>query len=190
MKCNIYLNGVGGQGIGVLSELVIRAYDDAGFQVKGVDTHGLAQRGGSVESHIRIGYPSGSPLIEAGKADIVLSLELTEAYRALYGLLRDGGHLAYFDTLWQSLPVRLEAEKAPDAEMIGTAAAARNVSVLRVGTDGSGDVRMQNIMLLAESVKCGVLPGIAAGNIRSALIQLFSGEVLEKNLGLLESIFG
>ena len=52
---NIYLIGVGGQGIGLLSEVLIRAADHAGFGVTGVDTHGLAQRGGIVVSQIKIG---------------------------------------------------------------------------------------------------------------------------------------
>lgn len=188
MKLNIYLNGVGGQGIGLLSELLIRAYDDAGFQVKGVDTHGLAQRGGSVESHIRVGYPSGSPLIEPGWADIVLSLERTEAYRALFGMLKNGGKLAYYDTLWQSLSVRLEKEKAPDSGMIEASALEKNASVLRVSESSLPDVRMQNVVLLAKAVEQGVLPDLSAENLRSGLKQLFSGGLLDKNLELVNSI--
>ncbi len=190
MKLNIYLNGVGGQGIGLLSELLIRAYDDAGFQVKGVDTHGLAQRGGSVESHLRVGYPSGSPLIEPGRADIVLSLERTEAYRALFEMLKNGGKLAYYDTLWQSLSVRLEKEKAPDSEMIEASALKKKVSVLRVLNSALPDVRMQNVMLLSKAVEQGKLPGLTADNLRSGLNQLFSGDLLKKNLDLVESVLG
>ena len=51
-KFNIYLTGVGGQGIGLISEILLRAADYAGFNVKSVDTHGLAQRGGIVVSQI------------------------------------------------------------------------------------------------------------------------------------------
>ena len=52
---NIYLTGVGGQGIGLISEIIMRAADHGGHPVKSVDTHGLAQRGGIVVSQIRIG---------------------------------------------------------------------------------------------------------------------------------------
>ena len=52
---NVFMIGVGGQGIGLLSEVLIRAADRAGHRVKGVDTHGLAQRGGPVISHLRLG---------------------------------------------------------------------------------------------------------------------------------------
>ena len=52
---NIYITGVGGQGIGLLSETLLRSADHAGLNVKAVDTHGLAQRGGIVISHLRFG---------------------------------------------------------------------------------------------------------------------------------------
>ena len=80
---NIYLTGVGGQGIGLLSEILIRAADHAGHRVKGVDTHGLAQRGGIVVSRIRIGDRVHTPLIPAGEADLVIALERHEALRGL-----------------------------------------------------------------------------------------------------------
>ena len=57
---NIHLCGVGGQGIGLLSEIILRAADHAGHAAKAVDTHGLAQRGGIVVSQIRLGA-SGAP---------------------------------------------------------------------------------------------------------------------------------
>jgi len=185
MKLNIYLNGVGGQGIGVLSELIIRAYDHAGFSVKGVDTHGLAQRGGSVESHIRIGYPGGSPLIENRRADVVLSLERTEAFRALVIKLRPGGALAYYDTSWQSLPVRLGNESEISRQQLEAEAEKRAVKLLRVCDDELSDVRLQNIKLLADAVRSGYLPGIDHKNVGSALADLFGGASLQLNLGVL-----
>lgn len=51
---NVYMSGVGGQGIGLLSEVLLRAADYAGYRVKAVDTHGLAQRGGIVVSQVRM----------------------------------------------------------------------------------------------------------------------------------------
>ena len=51
---NIFMIGVGGQGIGLLSEVLLRAADYAALRVKAVDTHGLAQRGGVVVSHLRL----------------------------------------------------------------------------------------------------------------------------------------
>ncbi len=58
---NIYMAGVGGQGIGLLSEVLLRGLDKTGVTVRGVDTHGLAQRGGVVVSQIRTGEGQFSP---------------------------------------------------------------------------------------------------------------------------------
>ena len=82
-RFDIYMSGVGGQGIGLLSEVVIRAADHAGLPVCGVDTHGLAQRGGMVESFVRIGGEVTTPLVRRGAASLVMALERTEAMRAL-----------------------------------------------------------------------------------------------------------
>jgi indolepyruvate ferredoxin oxidoreductase beta subunit len=81
------MSGVGGQGIGLLSEVLTRAFYKLGKKVKAVDTHGLAQRGGSVVSQLRIGDQVFSPLISPGKADIILSLERLEALRAMAEML-------------------------------------------------------------------------------------------------------
>ena len=64
---NIYLCGVGGQGIGLLSEVMIRTALSAGYNVMGADTHGLAQRGGTVVSHLRIGPEVFTPLVPEGQ---------------------------------------------------------------------------------------------------------------------------
>ena len=184
MKINIYLNGVGGQGIGVLSELLIRSYDHAGFSVKGVDTHGLAQRGGSVESHLRIGT-GGTPLIEPGRADIVLSLERTEALRAVVNMLKIGGSAAYYDASWQTLPVRLGDEAEISLAIMEETAAERSVRLLRVSEENLPDVRMQNIILLSKALKNGFLPGLTTRHVENSLEDLFSGAVLENNRMLL-----
>lgn len=80
---NLFLCGVGGQGILLASEVISSACMQAGFDVKQSEVHGMAQRGGSVISHIRFGKKVYSPLIEAGDADIVVSFEMLEALRYL-----------------------------------------------------------------------------------------------------------
>jgi len=80
---NLFLCGVGGQGILLASEVISSACMQGGFDVKQSEVHGMAQRGGSVISHIRFGKKVYSPLIEAGDADIVVSFEMLEALRYL-----------------------------------------------------------------------------------------------------------
>jgi len=80
---NIIITGVGGQGIITLLSIINEAAFVEGYDVKSSELHGLSQRGGSVKSYIRFGKNVHSPLFSFGKADLVLSLETTEALRAL-----------------------------------------------------------------------------------------------------------
>lgn len=80
---NVLLAGVGGQGILLASEILSSVLLRAGFDVKQSEVHGMAQRGGSVVSHVRFGNKVYSPLIEMGTADITVSFELLEALRYL-----------------------------------------------------------------------------------------------------------
>ena len=82
-KTNLYLCGVGGQGILLASEVISSVCLKAGFDIKQSEVHGMAQRGGSVIAHLRFGEKVYSPLIEPGGADIVVSFELLEALRYL-----------------------------------------------------------------------------------------------------------
>ena len=86
---NILFSGVGGQGILLASELTAYAQLAAGFDVKKSEVHGMAQRGGSVEAHLRYGERIYSPLIEPGRADILVAFEILEAARYLPYLHRD-----------------------------------------------------------------------------------------------------
>lgn len=95
---NIYITGVGGQGIGLLSQTLLRAIDYAGVKAIAVDTHGLAQRGGVVVSRIRCGEAVHSPLMMKKSADLVLGMEIHEAMRGLVTAGKEGG-LLYF---WMS----------------------------------------------------------------------------------------
>lgn len=78
---NILIVGVGGQGVVLASNMVAGAALNAGFDVKKTDTLGMAQRGGSVISHLRYGHKIDSPLIPAGEADLLLAFEKLEAAR-------------------------------------------------------------------------------------------------------------
>ena len=87
---NVLLAGVGGQGILLASEILASVALAAGQDVKQSEVHGMAQRGGSVTSHVRFGQKVHSPTIETGTAHILLSFELLEAARWLDYLAQDG----------------------------------------------------------------------------------------------------
>jgi indolepyruvate ferredoxin oxidoreductase beta subunit len=88
---NIILCGLGGQGILFMTSVLAQAALDKGFNVLGAETHGMAQRGGSVVSHLRIGDVQSSQ-VKTGSAHFLLALEENEGYRNLPFLSR-GAHM-------------------------------------------------------------------------------------------------
>lgn len=88
---NYVLSGLGGQGILFMTRILATAALNKGYNILGAETHGMAQRGGSVVSHLRIGEVRSS-LIRAGAADFLLSMDEFEAYRYM-PYLKKGGQL-------------------------------------------------------------------------------------------------
>jgi len=80
---NIIIAGVGGQGLITLTQILAQAALLENYDVKTSELHGLAQRGGSVETHLRFGKKVYSPLIDQAKADLVISLEIQEGLRKI-----------------------------------------------------------------------------------------------------------
>ncbi len=80
---NILFSGVGGQGILLASEITAYSLLAAGFDAKKSEVHGMAQRGGSVTAQLRYGKKVYSPLIEPGKADVLVAFEMMESVRYL-----------------------------------------------------------------------------------------------------------
>ncbi len=91
MEFNIIISGVGGQGNVRAAQILGLAALKSGYDVKITDVYGIAQRGGSVVSHVRIGEEIYAPLIEEHKADIVLGLEPMECLRAVINFLKNKG---------------------------------------------------------------------------------------------------
>jgi indolepyruvate ferredoxin oxidoreductase beta subunit len=87
---SVLLSGVGGQGTLLASNIVAEVGLEAGFDVKKSEVHGMAQRGGSVSSHVRWGHEVHSPLIGLGRAEALVAFEQIEALRYL-DYLRPGG---------------------------------------------------------------------------------------------------
>lgn len=87
---NIVICGVGGQGIILASNVLCYTAFLEGFDVKKSEVHGMAQRGGSVITHVRFGKKVFSPLIEQGTADFILAFEKLEALRYMEYLKKNG----------------------------------------------------------------------------------------------------
>ena len=117
-KIDLLLTGVGGQGNILASDIIGEVAMAAGFDVKKTDTLGMAQRGGSVVSNVRIAEKVYSPLIKEGKVDYLLAFEKLEGIRwASY--LRPGGVAIINNHAVPPLSVNLGVEKYPtDVEVM------------------------------------------------------------------------
>jgi len=104
---NIILSGLGGQGILFMTRVLAQAALNKRFNVMGAETHGMAQRGGSVISHLRLGEAKSS-LVRTGTAHFLLSLEENEGYRNLPFLSK--GARMYVNTHSKHFP-RKEAKE-------------------------------------------------------------------------------
>lgn len=86
---NVIFAGVGGQGVILASKVLMEVAKKKGYDVKESEVHGMAQRGGSVDCHVRFGKEVFSPLIPKGGADYIVSLELLESMRKVEYLNKD-----------------------------------------------------------------------------------------------------
>jgi indolepyruvate ferredoxin oxidoreductase beta subunit len=140
---NVLIVGVGGQGIILASDVLGRAAARHGYDVKKNEIHGMAQRGGSVSSHIRFGKTVSSPIIKMGEADVLLSFEQIETLR-YFSYLSEKGKVIVNDqkilppavfTGKQEYPADVIGkikEKVPDAVVVDGAAVASEIGNPRV----------------------------------------------------------
>ncbi|MDP2864926.1 MAG: 2-oxoacid:acceptor oxidoreductase family protein [Elusimicrobiota bacterium] len=182
MAFNIYLCGVGGQGIGLLAAALAQAADRAGLTVRACDTHGLAQRGGVVSSHIRLGADALTPLVPEGGADLVLGLERLEALRGAAQYLKKGGKVIYYDTAYQPVSVRMGKAHYPSTEEVAKEVSELGGEVSAVVIKDLPDPRMQNSALLGRLAALKAVPGLEAGVIEKVLREIVSPSSLEENL--------
>jgi len=110
---NMIIVGVGGQGTLLSSKILGQLAILNDLDVKLSEVHGMAQRGGSVETHIRIADHVYSPLVEPGTADIVLGFEPMEAARWAHYLSRDGVIITNSSRIWP-MPVVTGAVAYPE----------------------------------------------------------------------------
>ena len=110
---NVSLVGVGGQGIILTADILAKAAAIAGYDVKKSEIHGMAQRGGSVTSQVRFGESVASPIIQEGRADILVSFDKLEALRNVGALAEDG--IALVNDLYLT-PVTVSSGQQPAVE--------------------------------------------------------------------------
>jgi indolepyruvate ferredoxin oxidoreductase, beta subunit len=148
---NLLLIGVGGQGIILASEIMADVFLEAGYDVKKSEVHGMAQRGGSVSTHVRFGPKVYSPLIKEGEVDILLAFEELEALRYIHFLRPEAvvilnqqrlnppsvllGTEVYPENVYSCLAERAkDLRKVPGLELARKAGDGRSLNTVLLGT--------------------------------------------------------
>lgn len=148
---NMLITGAGGQGVVLSSDMIGEVALAAGYDVKKTDIHGMAQRGGSVVSHVRIARQVFSPLSKEGEVDMLLGLEKLETARWGY-FLKPGGIAIINDYALPPLSVTLGLDTYPsDTEITSILKQATDRIYFIEGTKLAaelGDVRTLNILIL------------------------------------------
>lgn len=114
---NIYLVGVGGQGILTIGEIISQAAFLEGIPVNFFPTKGMAQRGGFVKAQLRLGKAMVGPAIPEKGANLVIAMERSESLKAVR-FLKPGGDFLLWDFVWAPTAVMLGKESYPEWETV------------------------------------------------------------------------
>lgn len=188
MSKSVILCGVGGQGTVLASKLISYAAMAKGEQVKSAETIGMAQRGGSVTSHIRIGEEAFSPLIPKGKADVMIAFEPAEAVRNL-DYLKPDGVVVVSQKAVKPVTASLSAKVYEGQEMLDYLG--KKVSRLVI-VDGQqvmeelGSAKVLNVVLLGAAIACNEID-ITVDEIKDAIREKVPERFYELNLRALEA---
>jgi indolepyruvate ferredoxin oxidoreductase beta subunit len=184
-SANILICGVGGQGVLLFSDVLSGAALAAGLDVKKSEVHGMAQRGGSVTSHVRYAPKVYSPLIEEGTADFLVAFEQLEALRYLHFLSPKGRVL--MDTLKvKPMPVLLGAAEYPKDVIERVKAGAKKVNVVEAFKKAKelGETRAQNVVMLGALSR---LLGIPEATFQDVIRQNVKAKFVDLNLKAFEA---
>lgn len=154
MTKSLLLAGVGGQGTILTSKILAEGLLKLGYDVKMSEIHGMAQRGGSVNTQIRFGEKVYSPMISLGEADVLVAFEKIEAIRYL-NYLKPSGTLIVNDHEIYSLPVLTGRENYPEKVMEKLEQTVKNTVFIKAAQIARelGNVKAHNMVLLGAAVK-------------------------------------
>ena len=176
---DVMIAGIGGQGTILASNILGQACLLEGRTVRGAETHGMAQRGGSVESHIRIDGKFG-PLIAPGTADLLIAFDLLEALRYSHYLKADGT-IVVNRQLVVPTSVFMQKLPVPTEESILSALSGKKVCIVDAEklAKEAGSPLTQNIVLLGAAA--GLLP-LKKESLMKAIEGLVPKKTIEINL--------
>ena len=187
---NVLLAGVGGQGTVLAAKLLAQAALEKGWQVRTAETIGMAQRGGNVVSHVRIGNNGEAvhaSLVSRGMADLVIAFEPAEAARVL-PYLAPTGTLVTATTAVQPVTAALSTNPYRATDVVANIAKAlEGTQATFIPVDdqslvkATGSRKVLNNLLLAKSLQTGCIP-ISLDDLRSAIAVCVKPKLVDMNL--------
>lgn len=193
---DILLTGVGGQGTVLAAKILAQAAQEKGWQVRTAETIGMAQRGGSVVSHVRMGNQGEevyAPLLAQGTADLIIAFEPAEGARVL-PYLAQGGMLVTASTATQPVTAALSKDPYRGEDIIA------NLQQLFDGTDNElvvvddakltaqvGTRKALNTVLLACALNTGCVD-LSIDDLRQAIRDCVKPKFVDMNLGAIDIV--
>lgn len=188
MKTDILICGIGGQGTVLAAKLLDQAALLAGIKVHSAETIGMAQRGGSVTSHVRLGKGCFSPLIPKQQADMIIAFELCEAVRNLSYLKKGGVVVVNRKIVNPSAAIiagKSFSEKTMLEYLVQNAAKVVAVDSEKICAE-LGSAKIVNTILLGAAIQNGI-NGITLQNIIDAVKILVKEKFIELNITALNA---
>ena len=195
---NILLTGVGGQGTVLAAKVLAQAALEKGWQVRTAETIGMAQRGGNVVSHVRIGNSGEevhAPLVSRGTADLIIAFEPAEAARVL-PYLAPAGTLISATTAVQPVTAALSKKPYRATDVIGgieRTLADTPVTFIPIDdaalTRAAGSRKVLNCLLLAKALETGCVP-IGLDDLRHAIAACVKPRFVDMNLAAIDVALG
>jgi indolepyruvate ferredoxin oxidoreductase, beta subunit len=180
MKLDVVFSGVGGQGVVVLSDIYCEAAMLEGYDVAKAEIHGMAQRGGSIVAYTRIGDKVESPLIETGKADVIVGFEILETARSL-PMLKQCGNVIVNMKLIQPTSMPKGVKPKSQQELIGMLQTKATVNEV----DGIGVAQKLGNMLVVNTILLGALSALPAVPLKvESFQQAIAGKIKERFINL------
>ena len=189
MTYNIMTCGVGGQGLMLVSNILGLACAEFGLNIRTAETHGLAQRSGSIYTHIRIGDNVFSPLIPYGEADVLLGMEAIETLRFIE-YLKPNGIIILNNYIWHPVQSTYQRVKNPETQYISfkeivdqLKKVTRDIHVLNALdlAKETGNPLTSNVILLGSLAKSSGFP-ITIDQLKKVIPVVVPKKAIDANL--------
>ena len=185
---NCILAGVGGQGIVLASKLIAQTALSSGYNVRTAETIGMAQRGGCVVSHVRIGQEIHSPLVPYQSANVIIGFEPAEAVRNLAYLKETGTVIASSKAIKPVTDALSDTDYNGEAMLRYLSSHVQRLIVVDSAAiiSASGTAKVLNIALLGAAVSSGAL-GFSLADLERTIKEKLPAKFVDMNLQALQT---